>query len=505
MNNLRVPAGSGLWGMMLVALSLASVEVRAQAGVDLLGSPIPGITAIGHHAIGVNMTLLATDRPFSDRLWRNRQDLDSLDRRARRAMRKSERLRFMSGFEGGVQVETPLLDGTSLIDVLGAETTWTLDDRRAVAESLADQKTSVNVDLRWVGWSRHGSKGGWAWSIDDRYSVSLEPSSALAEFVLLGPASSVFDSALLTDGTVVPVESLTNDQFNMVEQGLGPINLPAVEEMVGDGSFAVQHVRSYGAGFGLNLLKTRALGLAFGMGARYYRGTGYYEVNANEQTAFAAFNRGFGNELVSENATLGSALRPAGFGVALDLAVRAEIGGLWFASLAINELGRMDWQGESYSLQNPVVELSDWTNGAGGVFDLLNQGLAPTSLFFQATPERRVVALPTRARLNGGMRIGNRATVGVELAAPLNDALLKQPTEIGIGGYTHLAGIHVMGGWRWRKDGGIRTPVAVIWAPKGNAAQLGLATGDLFGFLAPERRWSIGWSYTRTLRPARDL
>ena len=80
MNNLRVPAGSGLWGMMLVALSLASVEVRAQAGVDLLGSPIPGITAIGHHAIGVNMTLLATDRPFSDRLWRNRQDLDSLDR-----------------------------------------------------------------------------------------------------------------------------------------------------------------------------------------------------------------------------------------------------------------------------------------------------------------------------------------------------------------------------------------------------------------------------------------
>ncbi len=505
MNNLSFPAGMSLGVGLVVILSLASVRVSAQAGVDLLGSPIPGITAIGHHAIGVNMTLLATDRPFSDRQWRNRSALDSLDRRARRAMRKSERLRFISGFEGGIQVETPLLDGTSLVDVLGAETTWTLDDKRAVAELLADQKTQVNMDLRWVGWSRHGSKGGWAWSIDDRYSVSLEPSRALAEFVLLGPASSVFDSALLTDGTVVPVESLTNEQFNMIEQGIGPINLPAVEEMLGNGRFAVQHVRSYGAGFGLNLLQTRSLGLAIGMGARYYRGTGYYEVDADEQTAFAAFNRGFGTELVSENATLGSALRPAGFGVALDVAVRAEIAGLWFASLAINELGRMDWQGESYSLQNPIVDFSDWTNAGGGVFDLLNQGLAPTALFLQATPERKVVALPTRVRLNGGMRLGNRGKLGLELAAPLNDALLKQPTEIGVGGQTHIAGIHFMGGWRWRQDGGIRTPVAVIWAPKDRAAQLGVATGDLFSFLAPQKRWSIGWSYTRTLRPARDL
>ena len=102
------------------------------------------------------------------------------------------------------------------------------------------------------------------------------------------------------------------------------------------GSFAVQHVRSYGAGFGLRLIQSRALTLSFGLGAKYYRGTGYYEVDVENQTAFAAFNRGFGTELVAEGATLGSALRPSGFGVALDLAVRAEIAGLWFASLAIN-------------------------------------------------------------------------------------------------------------------------------------------------------------------------
>ena len=479
--------------------------VSGQAGVDLLGSPIPGITAMGHHSIGVNMSLLAVDRPHSDRQWRNSSGLDTLSRKARRTKRRSERLRFMSGFEGGIALQTPLLDGSKLVDAFGSETTLNLTERRSMAQALADKKTSAQVDLRWVGWSRHGSKGGWAWSIEDRYSATVNPSLALAEFALLGPAANIYDATLQTDGSIVPVDSLTDAQFEMAEQGISNGPLPLVSTLLDGGSFAVQHVRSYGAGFGLKLIQSRTLGLSFGLGARYYRGIGYYEVDVENQTAFAAFNRGFGTELVAEGATLGSALRPAGFGVALDLAVRAEIAGLWFASLAINDLGSKDWQGESYSLQNPVADWSDWNNTQGGVLDILNQGLSPTALFLEATPERRVVALPTRARLNAGLRLGDRAKVGIELAAPLNDALLRQPTEVGVGGVTRLAGFQVMGGWRWQQDNGIRTPVALIWAPKGRPGQLGLATGDLLGFLAPEKRWSWGWSYTRTLSAARGL
>lgn len=505
MNNLVASAGLRPWCLVLLALLGGPVAGWAQAGVDLLGSPIPGITAIGHHAIGVNMSLLASDKPFTERDWLTKAERDSLDRRARRAMRKSDRLRFMSGFEGGTTIHTPILDGTRLWDAFGEPTRWSLEDRREVAEVLSTEPTRVEVDLRWVGWSRHGSKGGIAWSIDDRYAVSVDPSPAMAEFVMLGPASSLYDAVLLSDGTTVPVDSLTDEQFQMAVQGIGGVNLSTVSDLLDGGAFAVQHVRSYAAGFGLNLIRSRALSLAFGLGAKYYRGTGYYEVDVEERTAFAAFNRGFGTELVAENATLGSALRPAGFGVSLDFGVRAEIAGLWFASVAINEVGSMDWQGESYSLEQPVVDISGWGDIEGGVLDLLNQGLAPTSLFLQATPERRVVALPTRIRLDGGMRLGNRATVGLELAAPLNDALLRQPTEIGIGGHANFSGIHIMGGTRWQKDRGMRTPVAVIWAPSRKAGQWGLATGDLFGFLAPERRWSLGWSFTRTLGPAQDL
>jgi hypothetical protein len=505
MNILHSCGSMRFFGIMALSLSLWPGLSWSQAGVDLMGSPVPGMTAIGHHAIGVNMSLLASERPFSDRMWRGDFQLDTLDRKARRAHRKAQRLRFMSGFEGGLNVQTPLLDGTPLVDAFGSKTQWSLQDRRDIAQQLSDERTSSQVDLRWVGWSRHGARGGVAWSIEDRYSATLNPSSALAEYAMLGPAAGIYDAVLLTDGTVVPVDSLTDEQFQMAEQGISNGAAPLVYDLLDGGSFAVQHVRSYGAGFGMKLIQSRALGISFGMGVHYYRGSGYYEVDVENQTAFAAFNQGFGAELVAENATLGSALRPAGFGVGLDLAVRAEIAGLWFASLAINDLGSMDWQGESYSLQNPVAELGNWSETQGGVLDLLNQGLAPTALFLEATPERRVVDLPTRARLNGGLRVGDRAKVGIELSAPLNDALLRQPTEIGVGGQINLVGFHVMGGWRWQETMGVTTPVALIYAPKEGQGQFGLATGDLFGFIAPDRRWSWGWSYTRTLRPAQGL
>ena len=493
------------WPLVVAVVFLANSKFQGQsAGVDLLGSPVPGITAMGHHAIGVNPSLLATGRPFSV----GTPDVevpDSLDRRARRNARRSQRLRFLSGFEGVMVVETPLLNGTSLVQWAEGSKEWTLEERRNVAEQLALSTTHAHAGLRWVGWSRHGRRGGWGWTIEDRYSASVDPSSALAEFVMLGPASSLYDQVVLTDGTVVGVDSLSDAQFAMVETGLRDDGALLALELLDGSAFAVQHVRSYGAGFGMKLIDTRPLVLAVGASARYLRGTGYYEVNADEQWAFAAFNRGFGAELVAPDATLGSALRPAGFGLALDLAVRVEVANLWFASLAITDIGSMDWRGERYSLNNPVSTFENWNPLDGGVFDLLNQGLAPAALFLEATPERRVVNMPTRVTANGGMVVGKSHVIGIELSAPLNDALLRQPAEIGVGGQTRIGPFICMGGMRWREGGAVRWPVALIWNRKDRPAQFGLATDDLFGWIAPERRWGWGWSLTRTIGSAQDL
>lgn len=486
-------------------LMLLTLSVQGQrAGVDVMGSPIPGITAHGHHAIGINPSLLATERPFVGRPDRATRK-DSLDRRARRAMGRSERMRFVSGFEGTVQVQTPFLDGTSLVRMAQGDAPRTLEDRRVLAQQLGGEKTAVDAQLRWVGWSRHGRLGGWGWTIEDRYMASANPSALLADYVMLGPASSVFDQVLLQDGTIVDSDSLTEAQFAIAESGIrNDAGLLAFELLEGS-RFAVQHVRSYGVGMGIQLLDSRALVIGAGLAARYYRGTGYYEVDTENQTAFAAFNRGFGNELLSPDATLGSALRPAGFGVALDVAVRAHVADLWFASLAITEVGSMDWQGESYGLNDPVASLTSWSQGGGGALDLLNDGLAPASLFLEATPERRVVSMPTRARLNGGLYLGQRTLVGIELAAPLNQALLRQPAEVGVGVRSQLGPILGMGGVRWQEQGVVRWPVALVWSRNKQSVQIGLATDDLFGFLAPERRWGWGWSLTRTLFPARGL
>jgi len=493
----------GSTAFLFLLLSLQPVQSQV-AGVDLMGSPIPGITAIGHHAIGVNPSLLATERPFASKEVFS-SGSDTLSRKQRKLIRKSERSRFFSGFEGGLVVNTPLLDGTPLLSLVGEGKNWSLENRRATADQLSQSPTSMEAQMRWVGWSRHGRRGGWGWTIEDRYSASLSPSQNLASFVMLGQASSLFDQVELTDGTIVDVDDLTNAQFGQVENGLRDNGALLALELMEGSEFAVQHVRSYSAGFGVKLVNSGPMVVAAGLAGRYYRGSGYYEVNGETKTAFAAFNRGFGAELVAPDATLGDALRPAGFGVALDASVRVELANLWFASLAITEMGSMDWQGESYSLNNPVVSLEGWVNQEGGVLDALNEGLAPSSLFLNASPERRVVALPSRVRLNGGIMLASTTLIGVEFAAPLNQALLRQPTEIGVGCRGRLGPFTAMGGFRWREGGNLRWPGALILARKESRAQFGLATDDLLGWLAPERRWGIGWSYTRTLNPARSL
>lgn len=164
-----------LAGLALTLGGLFCIPLHAQqAGVDVMGSPIPGITAHGHHAIGVNPSLLATERPFQDRKdWRNPPD--SLTRKGLKAWKRSQRLRFFSGVEGGVVLRSPVLDGTPLVQWAGGERTWTLSERRALAEQMGQAPTVADAQMRWAGWSRHGQRGGWAWTVEDRYSATAAP------------------------------------------------------------------------------------------------------------------------------------------------------------------------------------------------------------------------------------------------------------------------------------------------------------------------------------------
>ena len=234
--------------------------------------------------------------------------------------------------------ETPLLDGTSLVDWAQGKTEWTLEERRAVADQLAMSPTDAAASLRWVGWSRHGRRGGWGWTVEDRYVASVNPSANLSEFVMLGPASSLYDQVVLTDGTFVGVDTLTNEQFGMVETGLrggqpvGPRTSGRQVLWLSSmcGLMALDSASNCWTPRRCPCLQERLSGICGGQGITR-------SIWRNEW-AFAAFNRGFGAELVAPDATLGSALRPAGFDSLLDLAARVDVAGLWFASVAIMDI-----------------------------------------------------------------------------------------------------------------------------------------------------------------------
>ena len=166
-----------------------------------------------------------------------------------------------------------------------------------------------------------------------------------------------------------------------------------------------------------------------------------------------------------------------------------------FASLAVTDLGRMEWTGEHYKLTNPF-EVEGAQSEVGALFDALSNTLNPVELFVESTPERRVVNLPTRLALSGGVQLGERGVLAIELSAPLKLQWMQKPTSIGIGGRMRLGPLQYIGGPKIEFGEGLAWPTAVVVGGGEGRWELGLATGDVLALWQPVKTFSLGWSLT---------
>ena len=135
----------------------------------------------------------------------------------------------------------------------------------------------------------------------------------------------------------------------------------------------------------------------------------------------------------------------------------------------------MDWQGERYSLNNPVSSFEDWSAQGAGVFDILNQGLAPRFVFGGDSSAGWWTC--RRGSLSMADAHCKSQMIGIEIGAPLNDALLKTACRIRRRGQSRLGPLMAMGGHalaRRRSSAGGRR--SRIWNRKDRPTQFGLAT-----------------------------
>jgi hypothetical protein len=459
---------SFILGALLLHWAVLSAQV---SGVDVVGSPVPSVTAIGHHAMGVNPALFSVlDTSF-----------------------KSER--FVSSFEGHIAASGPISRETSLIQIFGAGEPWTLEQKRELAAALPTAPTRAEMNLRWAGWSRKNQTGGWGWSVQDHLATSFQPGQGLAELALLGPLASYFDLLITTAGdTIANSPNLSEEQAATVTQGLASNPLDLLT-FLGDTKLSASYARSYSLGAGVRLIDTPALRIGAGLAARYYRGRGYYEVDTESGAAFAAFNKGLGAALLSPDATLGSVLHPAGYGVGLDFGLRVDVANALFGSLAITDLGRMEWTGEHYKLTNPLA-VADAQGEVGALFEALTSTLDPVELFVESEPERRVVNLPMRFALAGGINLSDRSVLAVELSAPLKPQFIQAPTTLGLGGRLAWGPVQLIGGPRIEFGQGLAWPFAVAFGGGEGHWELGLATGDALAIWEPVKSFSAAWSLT---------
>jgi hypothetical protein len=405
--------------------------------------------------------------------------------------------RYVSSFEGYLLASGPVPRQTSLVQLVGAGEPWTMEQRRELAAALPAGVTRVDLNMRWAGWSRKSRTGGWGWTVQDHMSMNFRPGAGLAELAMLGPMASYFDLLVTADGdTIANTPDLSDDVAATVTEGLSSQPLELLS-FLGGTQLGLSYTRSYSLGGGLRLIDTEAFRLGVGAAARYYRGRGYYTLDTETGDAFSAFNKGLGATLLSPDATLGSVLHPAGYGVGLDFGVRLDLANALFASVAVTDLGRMEWTGEHYKLNNPF-EVEGAQSEVGALFDALTNTLDPVELFVESTPERRVVSLPTRLAISGGLQVGNRGVVAIELSAPLKPQWMQEPTSIGIGGRMRFGPMTVIGGPRleFGEGEGLSLPSAVVVGGGEGRWEMGLATGDIFAIWKPVKTFSLGWSLT---------
>ena len=103
--------------------SLHFLSVNAQvSGVDVVGSPVPSVTAVGHHAMGVNPALFAVPSHVL-------MEADTLQKKPNgKKGRQVER--YVSSFEGYLETSGPVPRHTSLIQLVGGGEAWTMEERR---------------------------------------------------------------------------------------------------------------------------------------------------------------------------------------------------------------------------------------------------------------------------------------------------------------------------------------------------------------------------------------
>lgn len=375
---------------------------------------------------------------------------------------------------------------TYLIDAEDSD--LTLYDRIKAAQTFETNTVSANLDFTVFGLAFQDEKfGGLAVTVREsfRYFSILDPTAA--DYTFRGATSFVFDSLVLSDGSVVANDpnNYSSYQSGGVTIDSGKTNTPfSMGRIIGNSKLKQHWYRDYCISYGRKVFDNNGIQLYAGLGAKYVAGYNYADITSDGQAVKGTVAL---NPITEPVETLGATspsntsnnnYQAIGSGYGVDLGVTLSLKQKYKFGVSAVNIGSVTYTKNVYSVQDTMITTVAFNEKTGfkGVGEIIRwQG-----------ESKHKVALPAILRVGASMSmLDYKLEVGVDAIVPLNDAAGNfDKIWLGIGGDYRVGKIlklstgFNMGGNTNKK---FNLPLGITFSFN-NTVEFGVATRDVLSY-----------------------
>lgn len=402
-------------------------------------------------------------------------------------------------FQTGVSLYSEILTKTELRQNVFREDIKDFDRATQLeyAKAFAGSDNAVDADFTSFGMAVQTPKAGsFGFSVNDRVNLFSSMGPKISELLWLGNTAAYFEQLVLSNGDTIPnLSNISQDTLDMVVEGITSLqNAQSLSQLTQGTKFRFSWVREFNLGWGKKVISNDDWQIYAGVGARLLVGQGMLQIKSENGTAeaFSAMSPVFKidyDSLATNNpSSLGEGanpLKPVGMGYGFDLGATIVFKEKFILSAAVNDIGKMTWDGNLYKLKD--VNLTNFSSGGLESVDFVNQieQLNGTDGILEWTGTQKIVTkLPTTARLGLGYDSHPLFKVGVDVIAPMNDDLASmEKMVVSVGGeISPLPWVHLQAGYVQGGNYGMRIPLGIYFTIGEGKWEFGVSSRDFFTF-----------------------
>jgi hypothetical protein len=387
---------------------------------------------------------------------------------------------YLGVMETGLSLYTNALTKYQVThDLFNNNLELSLNQRLNAANQFSNTRVWGQAAVTWLGLSFYSKNiGGFAFSIRDRALWNTEFSNQAAQLLFLGYHAPYFDSLVVNGNHDTTGYSKTPKKITQVFDGT---------------KLEFVWFREYNFGYGRKIIDNKIIGIFAGVGLKYLQGYGalQFDIHNGNLDAFSSlgpeFNINYG--ATTPSAMPGTGLKSTGSGFGVDLGITIRILNMIKVSLAIDDIGSINWTGNVYQVNN--VSVYKMTSPGILNYNIFNagqfiktDGLPGDSNSWGGLKSKRV-SLPTVFRGGASIRPIPQLEAGFDIVVPIKTdvpgAMDKQVVGFGLH-YSPVKWIDLSTGCVTGGAIGTNIPLGISFFPVRNEKatwEIGLSTRDI--------------------------